>query len=54
MLVEAIEKSDDRHLKTISPENYEIHKRMPQSIEKNLMEIFEQYKKEYAKEKMTS
>lgn len=54
MLVEAIEKSDDRHLKTISPENYEIHKRMPQSIEKNLMEFFEQYKKEYAKEQMTS
>lgn len=50
MLVEAIEKSDDRYLKTVSPENYEIHKRMPQSIEENLMELFEQYKKDYAKE----
>lgn len=50
MLVEAIEKSDNRHLKTVFAENYEIHKRMPQSIEENLMEMFEQYKKDYAKE----
>lgn len=50
MLVEAIEKSDDRHLRTVFAENYEIHKRMPQSIEENLMEMFEQYKKDYAKE----
>lgn len=47
MLVEAIEKSDDRHLETVSVENYEIHKRMPQNIEKNLMEMFEQYKMNY-------
>lgn len=45
MLVEAIEKSNDRHLKMVSFENYEIHKRMPQSIEENLMEMFNQYKK---------
>lgn len=52
MLVEAIEKCDDRNLKTVSLENSEIHKRMPQSIEENLMEMFEQYKKDYAKEVM--
>lgn len=52
MLVEAIEKCDDRHLKTVPPENYEVHKRMPQSIEEDLMEMFEQYKKDYAKEVM--
>ena len=50
MLVEAIKKSDDRHLETVSLENYEIHKRMPQNIEKNLIEMFELYKKDYAKE----
>lgn len=49
MLVEAIEKSKDRHMETVSVEKYEIHKRMPQNIEKNLMEMFEQYKKDYAK-----
>ena len=49
MLVSAIEKSDDSHLETVSGENYKVHKRMPHDIEKNLMEMFEQYKKEYAK-----
>lgn len=52
MLVAAIEKSDCRHLEMVSVGNYEIHKRMPRSIEKNLMEMFEQYKKNYAKEIM--
>lgn len=44
MLVEAVEKISDRHLITDSSENYEIHKRMPKSIEQNLLEMFEQYK----------
>ena len=52
MLVEAVEKISDRHLITDSSENYEIHKRMPKSIEQNLLEMFEQYKKKYAKEYM--
>lgn len=52
MLVAAIEKSEDKHLGTVSVENYEIHKRMPRNIEKNLMEMFEQYKKNYAKDVM--
>lgn len=47
MLVSSIEKCDGRHLETVSVENYEIHKRMPQNIEKNLMEMFEQYKMNY-------
>lgn len=50
MLVAAIGKSDDRHLKSVSVENYETHKRMPRNIEVNLMEMFEQYKKNYATE----
>lgn len=52
MLIEAIEKSDDRYLKTVSVGSYEIHKRMPHRIEENLMEMFELYKKNYAKEIM--
>lgn len=50
MLVAAIGKSDDRHLKSVSVENYETHKRMPRNIEANLMEMFEQYKKSYTTE----
>lgn len=49
MLVEAIEKCDDTNLDMIYPENSEVHKRMPEDIEKNLMEMFEQYKNAYAK-----
>lgn len=48
MLVEAIEKSKYKHLETISVEKYEAHKRMPSNIEKHLMEMFEQYKMDYA------
>lgn len=48
MLVEAIEKSDDINLETISGEGYDVHKRMPRNIEDNLMEMFEQYKRDYA------
>ena len=50
MLVAAVEKSDDSHLETVSVENYEIHKRMPRTIEKHLMELFDQYKKAHAAE----
>lgn len=48
MLVAAIEKSGDSNL--VSIENYGVHKRMPKNIEKNLMEMFEQYKNKYGKE----
>lgn len=50
MLVAAVEKSDDRYLETVSFENYEVHKRMPRTIEKHLMMLFEQYKKAHAAE----
>lgn len=50
MLVEAIEKCDDRDLKRISVEKYEVHKRMPGNIEMNLIEMFEQYKQNHAKD----
>lgn len=50
MLVEAIEKSDGKHLKAVSVENNELHKRMPREIEINLMDLFEQYKMTHAKE----
>lgn len=49
MLVEAIEKCYDTNLGMIYPENFELHKRMPEDIEKNLIEMFEQYKNIYAK-----
>lgn len=52
MLVAAIEKIDDRYLDAVSVENYEIHKRMPRDIEMNLMEMFEQYKRTFAKKVM--
>lgn len=51
MLIEAIEKCDITNLDTIYPENYEVHKRMPENLEKNLFELFEQYKEIYAKVK---
>ncbi|WP_297060797.1 formyltransferase family protein [uncultured Duncaniella sp.] len=50
MLIEAIEKIDNVYLETAYPENYKIHKRMPQEIEKNLFKMFEQYKNNYAQE----
>lgn len=49
MLVEAISKCNITQLDTIYPENFEIHKRMPECIEKNLLEMFEQYKHLHAK-----
>lgn len=49
MLVEAIMKCDDAELNTIYPENFEVHRRMPENIEKNLLEMFDQYKILYAK-----
>lgn len=52
MLVEAIDKIDNGYQETISVENYEIHKRMPRNIEMNLLEMFEQYKRAFAKEVM--
>lgn len=48
MLVEAIDKCDKYGTTMIYPEKYELHKRMPENIEDNLMESFEQYKKMYA------
>lgn len=50
MLVAAVEKCDDKHLETVSVENFEIHKRMPRTMEKHLMALFEQYKKAHATE----
>lgn len=47
MLVEAIKKYNVH--KMILPENYEVHKRMPEEIEKNLMEAFEKYKMTHVK-----
>lgn len=47
MLVEAIEKSDSNTLNMIYPENYKLHKRMPQEMEKQLLSRFEDYKKKH-------
>lgn len=49
MLIEAIAKCESSHLDIIYPENFKVHKRMPEDIEKNLLEMFEQYKNLYAK-----
>lgn len=44
MLIEAIEKCDEKYLQMIFPEHYAVHKRMPENIENTLLEKFEQYK----------
>lgn len=49
MLIEAIEKCEDVHLDMIYPGDFEVHKRMPENMEKNLMDMFESYKMLYAK-----
>ncbi len=51
MLVEAIEKYDSSGLTMIYPEDYEVHKRMPINIEKELMDCFERYKNDYGIDK---
>lgn len=45
MLVDAIEKLDDKH-EWIEPGDNIVHKRMPHEIENQLLERFEQYKRE--------
>lgn len=50
MLVEAIDKCHDSDLEIISPGTYELHKRMLEKIEKDLLKIFEQYKRIHANE----
>lgn len=47
MLVEAINKCDKNSLEMIYPDNFEIHKRMPEDIEKGIIDKFEQYKKDH-------
>ena len=49
MLVEAIESCQCEHLEMVYPGNYTLHKRMPEDIERNLIEMFEEYKNLYAK-----
>lgn len=48
MLVEAVEKTDLNTLNMIYPENYKLHKRMPQEMEEQLLNRFEDYKKKHA------
>lgn len=50
MLVEAIGKCNSDHLEIVYPESNVVHKRMPEDIEKNLIELFKQYKSAYAKD----
>ncbi|MCI9336273.1 MAG: GNAT family N-acetyltransferase [Lachnospiraceae bacterium] len=49
MLVEAIEKYDMDLMQMIEPGNSEVHKRMPENIERILIRKFEDYKKIHAK-----
>lgn len=51
MLVEAIEKLKAKEMTFISPDDYPLHKRMPENIEIGLFEAFEEYKKIYFAEK---
>lgn len=45
MLVEAIEKYVPDNVTLILPDEYELHKRMPETVEEKLLEDFEGYKK---------
>lgn len=47
MLVEAIEKCELDTLNMIYPEDYKLHKRMPQETERELFDKFEVYKRKY-------
>lgn len=49
-VIEAIEKCHDSDLEIISPGTYELHKRMSEKIGKDLLKMFEQYKRIHAKE----
>lgn len=51
MLVEAIGKFDNEQLEMAEPGDFVLHKRMPQDMERILIQKFEQYKKIYLKEK---
>lgn len=49
MLVEAIESCQCEYLEMVYSGNYTLHKRMPEDIERNLIEMFDEYKNLYAK-----
>lgn len=49
MLVEAVESCQYEGLEMVYPGDYTLHKRMPEEIERNLIEMFEEYKNIYAK-----
>lgn len=50
MLIEAIEQIDNKGTTFIETGKFPLHKRMPNNLEKNLFELFEQYKVEFSKE----
>ncbi|MBO4385059.1 MAG: phosphoribosylglycinamide formyltransferase [Clostridia bacterium] len=50
MLVEAIEKLDNDCTQMMLPQDYPVHKRMPEDVEKTLLEEFEQYKKTFGEQ----
>jgi len=52
MLVEAIKNYDSHTLETIYPSGYEIHKRMPEELEKNLIDKFDAYKVAHGKNRL--
>ncbi len=49
MLIEAIEKCGADNLQMIEPGNTQVHKRMPEDIENELLQKFEYYKNIHAK-----
>lgn len=49
MLIEAIEKCDKEIMQMIEPGNTEVHKRMPENIERALIIKFESYKRTHLK-----
>ena len=49
MLIEAIEKCDKEVMQMIEPGNTEVHKRMPENIERALIKKFESYKRTHLK-----
>jgi phosphoribosylglycinamide formyltransferase-1 len=48
MLIEAVEAYSPETVTNILPGEYELHKRMPVDIERNLMPLFDEYKQLYA------
>ena len=49
MLIEAIPKCNNEYFNRVYSENFILHKRMPASIEKDLFQMFEQYKRLHVK-----